>query len=186
MTELGDNNAGTNGILFSFNPSGNSFNTLYNFNGATGSSPRGSLVQGTDGNLYGMTYEGGDSSDGTVFRYDLTYNSLTSLAGFNYNLGALPYGDLIQDGTDTGSGINQLSIIANQLSIYPNPSGGEINVLSSNAIDNLIVTNILGQVIYAAQPKQTHFDFNITESGMYFITITSDEQVETRKIVVSR
>ncbi len=186
MTEMGDNNTGINGILFSFNPTGNSFNPLYEFSGITGSSPQGSLVQGSDGNLYGMTLTGGDSSYGNIFRFDLTNNSFKNLVSFNNTLGAVPYGDLIQVGTDTGSGINQLSVINNQLSVYPNPSIGAINISSSKNIDNLLVTNLLGQVIYITQPKQTHFDFDITESGMYFITITSDNQVETRKIVVSR
>lgn len=55
------------------------FNTLYNFDGGTdGANPTGTLIQATDGNLYGTTYE-----PGTIFRI--------SLNGLLTTLNALPY-----------------------------------------------------------------------------------------------
>ena len=74
--------------------------TLLNFNGATGSSPGyGALVQGTDGNFYGTTEEGGVSGFGTVFR--VTANgTLTTLYSFcsqsGCTDGSTPYAGLIQ------------------------------------------------------------------------------------------
>jgi uncharacterized repeat protein (TIGR03803 family) len=44
------------------------FNTLLDFSGADGAGPQGTLVQGTDGNLYGTTKFGGANSAGTVFK----------------------------------------------------------------------------------------------------------------------
>jgi uncharacterized repeat protein (TIGR03803 family) len=38
----------------------------------TGSYPYGSLVQGSDGNFYGMTSEGGAFTIGTVFKLDVS------------------------------------------------------------------------------------------------------------------
>ena len=44
---------------------------LHAFAGATdGISPQGSLIQASDGNLYGMTSEGGANNGGTVFQID--------------------------------------------------------------------------------------------------------------------
>jgi uncharacterized repeat protein (TIGR03803 family) len=44
------------------------FTTLLNFDGTSGGNPVGPLVQGTDGNLYGSTAEGGANAGGTVFK----------------------------------------------------------------------------------------------------------------------
>lgn len=59
------------GTIFKISPAGK-FTTLYNFcsqtNCADGSIPVESLVEGTDGNLYGTTMEGGNSNNGgTIF-----------------------------------------------------------------------------------------------------------------------
>ena len=54
------------GTIFQISPGG-AFTTLYSFAGSDGSFPVGPLVQGTDGNLYGTTVEGGAADEGTVF-----------------------------------------------------------------------------------------------------------------------
>ena len=66
--------------------------TLVNFNGTNGSYPNGNLVQGSDGNFYGTTSQGGINDPfgpGTVFK--VTPNgTLTTLHNFNGNDGDLP------------------------------------------------------------------------------------------------
>jgi uncharacterized repeat protein (TIGR03803 family) len=47
---------------------GQTFDTLYRFGGADGEGPEGTLVQGTDGNFYGTTLEGGGNNIGTLFK----------------------------------------------------------------------------------------------------------------------
>jgi uncharacterized repeat protein (TIGR03803 family) len=81
-----DGGAEGSGTVFKITPSG-ALTTLYNFcsqSGCTdGYSPRGKLVQATDGNLYGTTVGGGVSAlnHGTIFR--ITPNgTLTTLYGF--------------------------------------------------------------------------------------------------------
>jgi hypothetical protein len=52
------------------------FTSLHSFNGTDGANPRGGLVQGSDGNFYGTTYQGGITDhiwpallyNGTVFK----------------------------------------------------------------------------------------------------------------------
>ena len=44
------------------------FTTLANFNGINGANPQSFLVQGTDGNFYGTTQDGGANGYGTVFK----------------------------------------------------------------------------------------------------------------------
>jgi uncharacterized repeat protein (TIGR03803 family) len=56
------------GTVFKMTPDGR-LTTLVTFQGTNGSSPFGSLVEGSDGNLYGVTSEGGDAKgDGTIFK----------------------------------------------------------------------------------------------------------------------
>ena len=45
-----------------------SFTTLLNFNGTDGANSTAGLIQASDGNLYGITSEGGAQGVGTVFR----------------------------------------------------------------------------------------------------------------------
>ena len=72
--------------------------TLYTFDAYHGSSPSSPLVQGLNGNLYGATFYGGSSGDGTV--YEITSSgTLTSLHSFcrqtGCSGGANPGGQLI-------------------------------------------------------------------------------------------
>ena len=94
------------GTVFKMTPSG-TLTTLYSFCSqagcADGSVPYGALVQGSDGNFYGTTYEGGtyigDATFGTVFVITPS-GSLTTLYKFcsqaNCADGAYPYAGLIQ------------------------------------------------------------------------------------------
>jgi uncharacterized repeat protein (TIGR03803 family) len=95
-TEIGGtNNAGT---IFKITKSG-TYTVIKNLAGATdGDSPNGSLIQGTDGNLYGMNYSGGANSGGTIFKITLA-GTLTVLRHLATADGYYPYGSLVQ-GTD--------------------------------------------------------------------------------------
>jgi uncharacterized repeat protein (TIGR03803 family) len=80
-TDGGSNNAG---IVFRISPDGNCTN-LYSFGGPPndGANPYGSLAQGSDGNFYGTTINGGTNYAGTVFRISPggSYTLLHNFAG---------------------------------------------------------------------------------------------------------
>ena len=84
------------------------FTTLVNFNWANGASPYAGLVQGTNGNFYGTTSEGGAHGGGTVFEITAG-GTLTTLYGFcsqtNCTDGSRPVGALVQatDGSFYGT-----------------------------------------------------------------------------------
>jgi uncharacterized repeat protein (TIGR03803 family) len=87
------------GTVFKITPAG-AKTVLYSFaGGADGDEPYGSLVQGTDGNFYGMTEDGGTQGDGTVFKITAA-GVETALWTFGSGTdGSEPYGALVQ-GTD--------------------------------------------------------------------------------------
>src|SRR4029077_721373 len=60
--------------------------TLVSFNDANGAEPNIDLVQGRDGNFYGMTGTGGANNAGTVFKVTPT-GILTTLYNFCSQLG---------------------------------------------------------------------------------------------------
>ncbi|HKS75635.1 MAG TPA: choice-of-anchor tandem repeat GloVer-containing protein [Terriglobales bacterium] len=76
-----------------------SFRTLVNFDGTHGANPYATLVQGLDGNFYGITEFGGPISAGTVFKITPS-GTLTTLYTFpNFSDGCNPVGGLVL-GTD--------------------------------------------------------------------------------------
>lgn len=98
------------GIVFRL-PLAGKLSVLYNVAGGTGpSTPYGGLVQATDGNFYGTTYQGGAMSDGDIFRISAK-GQASSLFDFDGTKGLRPevtllqntngilYGDTYQGGT---------------------------------------------------------------------------------------
>ncbi len=97
------------------------FTTLASFNYTNGYEPYSeTLVQATDGNLYGTTYSGGANGKGVVFRIS-TGGALTTLYSFcsqsSCTDGSYPYSGLIQAtdgnlyGTTYSGGANNLGTI---------------------------------------------------------------------------
>jgi len=89
------------------------FTNLVSFAGTNGATPIGSLLQASDGNIYGITGEGGAYGKGTIFKMAMD-GALTTIASFNTANGASPHGGLVQgpDGyifgtTVTGGDYNQ-------------------------------------------------------------------------------
>ncbi len=83
------------GTLFRYNPNTKVITTLVDFDSAIGGGPMGTLVQATDGYLYGMTNSGGRYGDGTIFKCSMMGN-LTVVTNFaDYN-GAFPLGNLVE------------------------------------------------------------------------------------------
>jgi uncharacterized repeat protein (TIGR03803 family) len=86
------------GTVFKITPGG-ALTTLYSFNGTQGSRPRTGLIQGTDGNFFGSTSEGGDFGYGTIFTITSS-GALTTIHSFceasGCADGADPLGALVQ------------------------------------------------------------------------------------------
>jgi uncharacterized repeat protein (TIGR03803 family) len=84
------------GLIYQFDPSNFSMNTVIDFDGALlGSSPHGSLIVADNGIMYGLTSAGGANNSGVLFNYDpgVFYNKLFDFGGI---FGVAPQGDLVQ------------------------------------------------------------------------------------------
>ena len=85
---------------------------------------------------------------------------------------------------DNNTGVN--SVIENIYSIYPNPTNGIISLdFAENNIERLIISDIAGKlIIEKAQIQQNEIiDLSDFESGIYIITLQTDKEIFTTKIV---
>jgi len=87
---------GTNhkGTIFQYNCSTNTYTVEVSFDSISGYGPLGSLLEVSNGLLYGLTSRGGAFGGGTIFSYAIGGNTVTKLADLPAN--AHPYGSLIQ------------------------------------------------------------------------------------------
>ncbi len=87
------------GNIFKVKTDGSGYTVIVNLDYATqGAYPFGSLI--TDGTmLYGMSYQGGATGFGAIFKLDFNGGGFVKLYDLDYPTGANPYGDLISDGT---------------------------------------------------------------------------------------
>jgi len=107
------------GILFEYNTLNNTFTTKVNFNRLTiGSNPQGSLIQATNGKLYGVTsFLSGSSRVGTLFEYDILLDTIIKKSEFSGLKGSNPLEGPIEASngkfygmTNTG-GVNNFGVI---------------------------------------------------------------------------
>jgi uncharacterized repeat protein (TIGR03803 family) len=69
------------GMVFKFAPGAKHLTVLHNFDGSDGNYPTAGLTEGTDGNFYGTTGEGGQFGGGTIFKI-APAGKLTTLYAF--------------------------------------------------------------------------------------------------------
>ena len=84
------------GAIIKYDVSSNALTASYSFSGPDGEAPQGSLVQATNGLLYGMTMNGGVNNLGVIFSFNPFTNTYTKVYDFGSVDGARPSGSLIQ------------------------------------------------------------------------------------------
>ncbi|MEO7802127.1 MAG: choice-of-anchor tandem repeat GloVer-containing protein, partial [Ginsengibacter sp.] len=79
------------GVIFSFDPITSTYTKLKDFDGTDGRNPYGSLLQASNGKLYGMTNEGGSRGYGVIFSFDPATSTYTNVSNFDGTNGGNPY-----------------------------------------------------------------------------------------------
>ncbi len=97
-----DKSASTGGTVFMYSPTSGVETVLYSFGSFSGDGarPTAGLIQGSDGNFYGTTADGGAHGSGTVFSFSPSSSSEAVLYSF---------GNFSGDGETPGAGLIQLS-----------------------------------------------------------------------------
>ena len=142
------------GVLFEYNTVNDTFIKKIDFNVTNnGANPKGSLIQASNGKLYGMTHSGGVNNKGVLFEYDINNDTLiTKIYLGQNNLGAHPQGDLFLAsngrlyGMTTDGGINNTGILF-EYNITNNDFTTKIEFIGSNG------TTPYGSLIQASNGK---------------------------------
>jgi len=182
-----DGGANSAGVLFKFNAGSKVFENLYDFELSTGSFPAGELIEGENGKMYGMTTEGGTDEAGVVFEFDTLTNVYLKKMDFSYEKGSNPYGRLIQISVIYDA--LKENFAENNISVYPNPSAGLINIvfydININQKIEIEIVNIEGKKIYNesfTNTKSPIIDLSFLEKGIYLMKIITSQGVFTKKI----
>lgn len=137
---------GTDGYLYGMTPNGGTYGygtifkiatsgditILKNFDGTNdGGNPKGSLIQATDGNFWGMTSSGPNSGGGCIFK--LTPDGKYSVVkAFSINTdGGWPQGHLIQAADGHLYGVTRSGGASGYGTIFKLTLGGSYNILKS-------------------------------------------------------
>lgn len=174
------------GVIYSFDLAIGSYTNLYNFDSITGSNPQSSLIQLSNGILYGTTSKGGALGCGVVFSFDLTTNAYTDLFDFNGTNGLIPQCGLLA--VTTSVGISDFKSSDDSISIYPNPATYKLNISINDANFNsaeIKINNILGEKILqtAITNHQSTIDISALSKGMYFAETIVDGKRSVMKII---
>lgn len=69
-----------------------------------------------------------------------------------------------------------------EISIYPNPTKGLVNIQSSVPVD-IVVYNVVGEIILSAK-NANQIDLSNQPRGIYMVQLTSDKGTVTRKVTL--
>jgi len=89
------------------------------------------------------------------------------------------------------AGVNSTSLIAEKITVYPNPSNDVINIgMDGVDVSRITITDIQGrqlqELIPGAGQSSITVSVNNYASGIYFVNLFSGEEVVTKKIVVAK
>ncbi len=72
------------------------------------------------------------------------------------------------------------------VSVYPNPAGNLVNLQANTHINHVIITNNIGQTVFSSDVDNNETRINLDQftSGMYFITVKTNNGTTTQKLMV--
>jgi uncharacterized repeat protein (TIGR03803 family) len=186
MTEIGG--MYNSGVLFQYDPVSNIYLKIIDFDGInTGGNPKGSLIQSSNGKIYGLTTKGGANNFGVLFEYDPITLNLSKKLDFDSINGSMPAYTSLIEVPSIPTRIHDFDKVSN-LSLYPNPNNGsftiELKTKSQITITNVLGESVLNQLL---EIGKQNLSIQSQADGIYFVKVTDDKGLSTtKKIVVQK
>jgi len=88
-------------------------------------------------------------------------------------------------GIDFHLGVDEITN-TNFANIFPNPSGGLFTIESKERNYEIVITNLLGEIIYSSQINllKTNIDLSNQQQGMFFVRLKSEKGSVTKKLII--
>ncbi|MES2798932.1 MAG: T9SS type A sorting domain-containing protein [Bacteroidota bacterium] len=77
----------------------------------------------------------------------------------------------------------EIEEIVDQLSVYPNPTEGIINIDATNVFTDFTVTNLEGKVMLSGLLSGTEIDLTFLNGGLYFLTLEGSGKLQVVSII---
>jgi uncharacterized repeat protein (TIGR03803 family) len=175
------------GTIFQFDPSTSLIAEKFRFNMMNGVNPNGSLLQASNGKLYGLTNAGGAYNVGALFQFDPATSTYTKKKDFRQPTGKLPiYSKLVEITFVNGIADNKVNHL--NMDVYPNPAQEQITISLDQRITDATIKllTLTGQtVMEKTKISGNKFSFSITNlaSGAYFVELTDKGTVSRLKLI---
>lgn len=92
-------------------------------------------------------------------------------------------GEMIDDILDTDEEVDEL--LQQDVAVYPNPASNELNIESTNTIEQIDVYSISGKLVQSLQggDKYQQIDISQLNTGFYYLSIKTTEGVSSTKFI---
>ena len=111
-----------------------------------------------------------------------TYNYIVTGADANGCMGM----DTVSVKVDKCVGINKVSAVVSEISVYPNPNNGEFVVELNNGLSKHIeISDLSGRIILisTSSDDKTTVNLNAYAKGVYYVKVQSNTKVEVIKVI---
>jgi hypothetical protein len=139
-------------------------------------------------NQAGASYQWLDCNNGYAIIPSATNQSYTTTTVGNFAV-EITVGNCVDTSACENiniTGLNELDI--SNLSIYPNPTRGELNIEFANTeVSTIQIINMIGETIYHFQNVDSKLTVDLSSmgQGVYFVRIDDGVKLTTRKIILT-